>query len=155
MIASPSVKPRIGMASEGFTLVRSAEDFPKTVTAEANMAEEFVEGEMIHVDGVILHGEPCLLSASKYVNGGCLAYREGKVWGSLMLSPGEDLFQKARTAAQEVIAALPSPSTSHGIPLCLWKGQSTSRCSRAPSRIAAITARSVNSRASGGRKGAA
>jgi hypothetical protein len=102
------VKPRVGMASEGVSLVRSAAEFPAVVSPEAAMAEEFVDGGMIHVDGAVIKGRLRLLSASSYVNG-CLAYREGKMLGSFMLDSQDALFLKARAAIEEVIAALPSP----------------------------------------------
>ncbi|MFE3414744.1 acetyl-CoA carboxylase biotin carboxylase subunit family protein [Streptomyces mirabilis] len=46
--------------------------------------EEFVEGPIVHVDGLLAHGRPLVIQASRYV-GDCLSYVTGAALGSVQI----------------------------------------------------------------------
>ncbi|WP_094782412.1 ATP-grasp domain-containing protein [Paraburkholderia ribeironis] len=97
------VKPRTGAASVGVHRVDSATQFDALLprlTGSAYECEEFVEGPIYHVDGIVSGGQPLLIRASRYLNT-CLDFANGKPLGSIMLQPGpsnDELLAFAQTS---------------------------------------------------------
>lgn len=86
------VKPRTGAASVGVQRVDSAAQLdavlPHLAVGEYEYeCEEYIEGPIYHVDGIVSHGTPVLVRASRYINT-CLDFANGKPLGSIMLEPG-------------------------------------------------------------------
>ncbi len=85
------LKPLAGASSEGVaTFPTVAEALaaarrldPSTAVGEFEI-EEFVEGPIIHVDGVVATGEPVAVQTSRYV-GTCLGYAAGRPLGSVQV----------------------------------------------------------------------
>jgi hypothetical protein len=85
------LKPRAGASSEGvraFPTVAAALAAARRDDVGAAVAdleiEEFVEGPIIHVDGILAAGEPAAVQTSRYV-GTCLGYAEGRPLGSVQI----------------------------------------------------------------------
>jgi hypothetical protein len=84
------VKPRAGVASAGVLRVDTAEELTVALTGldlATHECEEFVEGRVLHVDGVRLDGRFHFVSASAYVNT-CFAFANGAPLGSVLLDHG-------------------------------------------------------------------
>ncbi|CAB3751834.1 ATP-grasp domain-containing protein [Paraburkholderia solisilvae] len=84
------IKPRAGAASDGVvridTRARLAELWPG-LAREDYECEEFVEGPIYHVDGLVSDGAFVIVRGSRYVNT-CLDFANGKPLGSIMLNAG-------------------------------------------------------------------
>ncbi|MFI9720177.1 acetyl-CoA carboxylase biotin carboxylase subunit family protein [Streptomyces sp. NPDC052396] len=84
------LKPRAAAGSEG---VRVLDDLAQLRTAleridpTAYECEEYVAGEIFHVDGVFRSGDFHFVTASRYVNT-CLDYAAGRPLGSVLLDQG-------------------------------------------------------------------
>ncbi|NIF68077.1 ATP-grasp domain-containing protein, partial [Burkholderia sp. Cy-647] len=84
------LKPRAGAASAGVrrvdTPAQLAALWPTLARAD-HECEEYIEGPIYHVDGLVADGEFVIARASRYVNT-CLDFANGKPLGSVMLDPG-------------------------------------------------------------------
>jgi hypothetical protein len=85
------LKPLAGASSEGvraFPSVAAALDVVRREELGAAVAdfeiEEFVEGPIIHVDGILAAGEPVVVQTSRYL-GTCLGYALGTPLGSVQI----------------------------------------------------------------------
>lgn len=108
------VKPIDGAASVGVNLLHNEEDLYFFISKglENNLeVEEFIEGEMYHVDGLIINGNISFVWPSKYING-CLSYKENTFLGSYMLEKKNCLTDKLVDFTKEVIKALPHPDNT-------------------------------------------
>lgn len=82
-------KPRHGAASVGVQRVDSMAQLEAALTTSdpaRSQVEEFVEGEIFHVDGFVVDGRPVFLAVSRYVNT-CHAFTQGIPLGSVLLAP--------------------------------------------------------------------
>ncbi|WP_244158124.1 ATP-grasp domain-containing protein [Phytopseudomonas flavescens] len=114
------LKPRSGSTSLGVICIddpyRQREEIEKLLRnplalSPDYMAEEFIEGEMYHVDGLILNGEQRLLWPSQYITGSLEFQDEfGQTVSSAMLGPDDKFCKSIITFVGSVIAALPVPT---------------------------------------------
>ncbi|WAZ21830.1 hypothetical protein STRCI_003030 [Streptomyces cinnabarinus] len=84
------LKPRSGAASSGVVRAEDTASLQRaldTVDRADYECEEFVAGDIFHVDGIRRDGKFHLVTASGYVNT-CLEFAEGKPLGSVLLDPG-------------------------------------------------------------------
>ncbi len=87
------LKPRSGWSARG---VRKIADTAELALALAEVdpaefeCEEYVEGRILHVDGIRRDGRFGFVSASAYLNT-CLDFTVGEPLGSVLLTPGEHL----------------------------------------------------------------
>ncbi|WP_416903331.1 ATP-grasp domain-containing protein [Micromonospora echinospora] len=84
------VKPRAGVASAGVLRVDTVGELAVALSGRdlaAHECEEFVDGRVLHVDGVRLGGHFHFVSASTYVNT-CFAFANGAPLGSVLLDHG-------------------------------------------------------------------
>jgi biotin carboxylase len=85
------LKPVAGASSEGvaeFPTVAAALDAARGVDGpEQYELEEFVDGPIVHVDGLMAAGELVAVQASRYV-GTCLGYARGRPLGSVQTDTG-------------------------------------------------------------------
>lgn len=70
--------------------------------------EEYIEGEMYHVDGIVIDGEIVHLWPSKYIND-CLSFHEGKYLGSYLLEPKNPLMRRLQSYVSYILDVLPTP----------------------------------------------
>jgi hypothetical protein len=82
-------KPRHGAASIGVRRLDSRAELEAALaTSEPARSEieEFVEGDILHVDGFLVGGRPMFLTVSRYVNT-CYGFTQGTPLGSVLLDP--------------------------------------------------------------------
>ncbi|MRG28918.1 ATP-grasp domain-containing protein [Laceyella tengchongensis] len=105
------VKPVDGMGSRNTTILHDDEDtiayLAEGLTPHLEV-EKFIEGEMYHIDGVVLDGVIELCWPSKYLNN-CLAFQEGKYLGSYLLEPENPLTPRLQRYVTNVLHILPTP----------------------------------------------
>ncbi|MEU5427056.1 ATP-grasp domain-containing protein [Streptomyces olivoreticuli] len=86
------LKPLAGASSEGISTHPGPAEALAAATGvdvDSFEVEEFVEGPIIHVDGLLAKGAPVAVQASRYV-GTCLGYAAGRPLGSVQIdtTPG-------------------------------------------------------------------
>jgi biotin carboxylase len=89
------LKPRDGWSSRGVELIRSDSELAAALAALGERlagyeAEEYIEGVVLHVDGIRRDGTFHFVSASEYVNT-CLDFTTGTPLGSVLLDSGPRL----------------------------------------------------------------
>lgn len=105
------VKPVDGMGSRNTEILYNDEDTVRLLQhglPPGLEVEEFIEGEMYHVDGLVLNGELKFCWPSKYLNH-CLAFQDGDYLGSYMLSPSNPLTQRLIQYVTSILKILPTP----------------------------------------------
>ncbi|NDL01322.1 ATP-grasp domain-containing protein [Photorhabdus bodei] len=70
------------------------------------LVEQFIEGKMFHVDGLVEGGKVIFSTVSFYTTS-CLAWQKGVSLGSVVLESGSTLDSRMKQEACHVIAALP------------------------------------------------
>lgn len=85
------VKPVDGAASAGVEICTTAAQLAAALASAAGdvECEEYVDGPIFHVDGVVRDGVFGFATVSRYV-GTCLAFRHGAPLGSFWLGPGPE-----------------------------------------------------------------
>ncbi|PZD96792.1 carboxylate--amine ligase [Paenibacillus sambharensis] len=104
-------KPVDGSGSVDTCIIRSDEDLVNYIRngiAPNTEVESFIEGDMYHVDGLVIKGQLIFSWPSKYMNG-CLAYQEGNYNGSYLLAPDDPMTPRLKDFTAQVIEALPTP----------------------------------------------
>ncbi|MGB8956216.1 MAG: ATP-grasp domain-containing protein [Tumebacillaceae bacterium] len=105
------VKPVDGIGSKNTAVLRNRNDLISYLQEDlaTNLeVETFVEGEMYHVDGLILNGEIVLIWPSKYTTG-CLAFQDGTSNGSYLLGAENPMTARLIDYVKQVLGALPTP----------------------------------------------
>ncbi|SEN07430.1 ATP-grasp domain-containing protein [Lihuaxuella thermophila] len=105
------VKPVDGMGSRNTTVLHDREETIRYLTEglTPNLeVEKFIEGQMYHIDGLVLDGELIHIWPSKYIND-CLAFHEGKCLGSHLLEPKNPLTPRLKAYVASLLNALPTP----------------------------------------------
>lgn len=80
------VKPRAGAASAGCYILPSGADTERCmpdIDLSNYQVEEFIEGPIWHVDGLMQHGRPLLAVAFRYINT-CYGFAHGSPLGSVV-----------------------------------------------------------------------
>lgn len=108
------IKPVSESGSLGTHIITCDEDFqaylqnPQPWTMEI---ETFVEGQMYHIDGLIIDGEVKFITPFRYVND-CLSFREGRYIGHCSVKPEEAVHGSLVETTRNVLAALPTPKNT-------------------------------------------
>jgi biotin carboxylase len=111
------VKPLRGRGSSGTEMIRDDSDlrrflssgpFAKSFGLPALLVEEFVEGNIYHVDGWWSEESARVMSASRYVNS-CLDFVGGSFLGSHTLSEESPLREKLVSFAKRLLESFPTP----------------------------------------------
>ncbi|PAV36417.1 carboxylate--amine ligase, partial [Bacillus licheniformis] len=108
------VKPIYGSGSVDTTVLRNRQDvwnFLAKGLPDHLEVESFIEGDMYHIDGLILDEEIVLSWPSRYING-CLAFQDHQFLGSLQLELKNPLTRRLTDFVQKALAALPVPNTT-------------------------------------------
>jgi hypothetical protein len=103
------VKPRLGMASHGVSVVRDADRLADLAAAWDPgdvLLESFVPGDVYHVDGFAQDGKVLFAVVSRYLNG-CLAFQDGAPLGSVQIGPSDEDTTPYLRVAEQVVKALP------------------------------------------------
>lgn len=104
-------KPTDGSGSVNTSIIRADEDLEQAVRqfpARPMEVERFVEGAMLHIDGLVADGRIRYSCVARYVNS-CLSWMTDDFVGSHALAIDDPLRERAQAFADEVIASLPDP----------------------------------------------
>lgn len=105
------IKPRTESGSWGTQIVRdeaTLDQALKSVDWGRAEIETYVEGQMYHIDGLVIDGEIAFIHPFQYVND-CLSFRKDEYVGSLSVSPDDLVYGPLIEATAKVIRTLPSP----------------------------------------------
>ncbi|HEX8111898.1 MAG TPA: ATP-grasp domain-containing protein [Kofleriaceae bacterium] len=83
------LKPRVGASSRGVSKVETAEQLAtalRDIDPADYECEQYIAGDIYHVDGLVRDGELLFHSVSRYINT-CLAFNDGVPLGSVLLEP--------------------------------------------------------------------
>lgn len=106
------LKPVDGAGSLNTFVLHNEEDLkalPADLFSKNMEIEEFIEGEMYHIDGIVLENQVRFIYPSRYVTS-CLGYRDNQSTGGHVLSPNNPLCARLITFVKKVLAALPTPA---------------------------------------------
>jgi len=98
------LKPQAGAASEGVIKIECPEDIPELENFSGYEIEEYIDGDIYHVDAILTNDSIPYFKVSKYINT-CLDFRHGKPLGSVAIDE-PDLITTARALTQEVCKRL-------------------------------------------------
>jgi hypothetical protein len=103
------LKPRTGWSSRGVVRVGDERELTAVLAEHPGdlgefECEEYIEGEVLHVDGIRRDGKFHFVSASAYLNT-CLDFTAGKPLGSVLLDPGPRL-ERVTSFAGDCLDAL-------------------------------------------------
>jgi len=106
------IKPRLASGSSGVAILHSTEEIHSYLHLNKNqlagmLAEDYVSGEMFHIDGLVVHGEIKFLQPFRYINN-CLSYRDNLYIGNIPLGRHDPLYARLVSAVKEVLDAMPS-----------------------------------------------
>ncbi len=114
------VKPRRGGGSMDVHVLHDDHDVESLLAANRDlgtddgaqlMVEEFVEHELVHVDGIVVDGETRLMWPSTQGDSTCLDIKRGRALHSCLLDADDPMFEAARELTASALAALPCPDT--------------------------------------------
>lgn len=102
------LKPRTASGSLGVRVLRTAEDLAEVPDAlPGHVLEGFVDGEVVHVDGLLLGGRPIFALPAVYTELGCLAHLADRGNGSYLLPADHPAHADLVTELWRVVDALP------------------------------------------------
>ncbi len=108
------IKPLDSAGSIGVKIYRTIEEVVEEEIKYPVLLEEYIPGDiMYHVDGLYHDGSLIFCKASEYVNG-CLAFKEGKFIGSILLKDNEGMSIRLQKETLKVLQNLDTPE--HVIP---------------------------------------
>jgi hypothetical protein len=100
------LKPRSSSGTVGVRILRSLADLSDKLPN--HIVEAFVPGEVVHVDGLVVGGEPVFALPAAYTELGCLAHWSDLGSGSYLLPPDYPWFQQLVDELWHVVDAFPS-----------------------------------------------
>lgn len=107
------IKPIDGAAAVNMSLIRNREELSTFYRLKGRcgnyLAEEFIEGDNYHVDGLMKDGLVVHSWPSRYLFTQWETMYKGRPNISGMLSPGHDLFGPLQSCAARTVEALPAP----------------------------------------------
>ncbi|QUQ63441.1 ATP-grasp domain-containing protein [Kutzneria sp. CA-103260] len=103
------LKPRSSSGSVGVRILRSTADLAELPDQLADhVVEQFVPGEVVHVDGLLVGGKPVFALPAAYTDLACLAHWEDSGSGSLLLTAEHPWHGPLTEELWRVVAALPA-----------------------------------------------
>ncbi|WP_436889223.1 ATP-grasp domain-containing protein [Mammaliicoccus sciuri] len=94
------IKPRLGAGSVNTFVIKNEEELfyffrneLRTFNLNELIIEEFIEGDVYHIDGIVNKGRPLIISPSKYINN-CLQFKNGSSTCSVMLDESNKLYSQ-------------------------------------------------------------
>jgi biotin carboxylase len=105
------VKPALGSGSMGTRVLRDEDDLAnllRTGLPDRIEVEQFVEGRMYVVDGLVVGGETVAMFVSRYLND-CLSFHTGGYLGSVQLTRDDPMVDRLAAYAARVLEVLPTP----------------------------------------------
>jgi biotin carboxylase len=102
------LKPKSGAASDGVMIVTGERDLrEKLATVDRSLyeCEQFLDGPIYHVDGLVSERVCAFAKVSRYLNT-CLAFKRGEPLGSVILEDGDPRSTSLRSFALACLEAL-------------------------------------------------
>ncbi len=112
------VKPRSLAGSMGITVVRSEADLQSLLLQDAFssyeldsgfMAEQFIQGQVYHIDGIASGNQVLFSWPSEYLYPLLTFFDQAQPTTSLMLAAKSSVFEKLQSYCKQVVASLPFP----------------------------------------------
>lgn len=106
------LKPTDGAGSLNTVIIENAnqmETLPDTLFENNMEIEEYIAGEMYHVDGIVLNNEVKFIYPSKYFHD-CLRYQNNESSGSCILEYHHPLRERLIDFTKSILSALPTPT---------------------------------------------
>ncbi|MDN8541818.1 ATP-grasp domain-containing protein [Erwinia sp. BC051422] len=100
------IKPVDGGGSRNTSVLRHASEIDEAALCFPLLVEQFIEGRMYHVDGLVEQGEIAFATVSFYTTS-CLAWQQGMPLGSVMIEAGSAIDTRMKEQVRRAIAALP------------------------------------------------
>lgn len=100
------VKPVAGGGSRNTFKVTSMDDKNLEGLVYPQLVEQFIEGDMYHVDGIVDNGEVAFAVVSRYTTS-CLAYQDGVYLGSTMVDFNSEIDLRMKAQTTKTVDALP------------------------------------------------
>lgn len=105
------VKPRLASGSSGVVIIKSPTELQSYLQQNNNqitnmLAEDYVDGEMFHIDGLVVEGKLTFIQPFRYVNN-CLSYRDNLYIGNVPLDQNDPLHARLVSSVQEILHAMP------------------------------------------------
>jgi biotin carboxylase len=108
------VKPVDGFASMGTTILHSEEELDEFIKQKPVLAnlevEEFINGTLHTVDGIVRDGSVAFICVSEAVGGNFIDLDHSGITGSFQLHPQNPIFKRMTDYCKRVIGALETPS---------------------------------------------
>ncbi|EKK9986093.1 ATP-grasp domain-containing protein [Vibrio vulnificus] len=107
-------KPSSGLGSVDTFVVASQSELNEkldTLNFDDCLVEQFIEGEMLHIDGIVRNGSIAVVSISKYL-GSCLDFQVSQPLCSIQLSNESQLYKEALDFTNKIVNAFPFPESS-------------------------------------------
>jgi hypothetical protein len=102
------LKPRRSSGSVGVRVLRGAAELATLPAAlPDHLVEQYVEGKLVHVDGMLADGERVFALPSEYTEHGCLAHWADAGSGSLLIPHSDSRHAPLVDALWAVVDALP------------------------------------------------
>lgn len=108
------VKPISGAGSVETFVLKNRDDLINMMSPsfpENMMVESFVDGEIYHVDGMVIDGKVEFICTSKYLNP-LINYQPGAFTGGYLLHPKDSLSARMAKQTQQVLEALDTPANT-------------------------------------------
>lgn len=105
------LKPRDGAGSVNTFLVENEKvliDKMNSFDLKNFLIEEYIPGEVYHVDGIVIEDLIRFITPSKYVNN-CMEFQKGKSTASTFLSEENEIYNRAVEYTEKILKALSSP----------------------------------------------
>ena len=106
------LKPVDGAGSLNTVIIENADQLkmlPDTLFENNMEIEEYIAGEMYHVDGIVLNNEVKFIYPSKYFHD-CLRYQNNESSGSCILDYHHPLRERLIDFTKSILSALPTPA---------------------------------------------
>lgn len=117
------LKPKEGAASRGVYLVKEVNQLEKildSVNLLEYECEEYIQGPIFHIDGLVKDNEIVFVKVSKYINT-CLEFNKGKPLGSVIID-NTSLNNKLVTFTNETLKALELDNSAFHLEIILKEG---------------------------------
>lgn len=110
------IKPIYGTGSQSTFIINEKKDVDEFFEFNSDKIsdfeiEKFIDGDMFHIDGIILNGEIKYSFVSKYYTG-CLEFKKNKPVSSYLLDSDNPLNKKLKKQVMETIDNLPKVNNS-------------------------------------------
>jgi hypothetical protein len=110
------IKPLLAFGSIGVEVFRDEEDLDRFLNQKPQLLgyeiEEYIDGTLYTVDGVIQDGEVAFISTSEYVGGNLIDLDSSGINGNWILHPSNPLAQRLMSYTKKMLQVLETPQNT-------------------------------------------